>query len=103
MRWKVYRSTDFGEGPWRAYCKATPLTSTVSFHTWEDALKHADTEARTVQVALPRNTLHPTERHTYALGLLIENNEDRAVYMAPDERAAIALAILAREVKAGAL
>ena len=101
MRWKVYRANAHGDGPWRARCEDAPLTTMKAFHTWREALEHADVEARTVQVTLPRSTLHPTERHTYALGLLIENDEDRAVYMAPDERLKIAGAIIAREVKAG--
>ena len=70
------------------------------FRKWQDAMAYADRMARTREVVLPRFTALPTERHIYSRGWIIDRlSPGLAVYLEPEHRVPVALAILAREEK----
>lgn len=68
-----------------------------TFDTHAEALAYADRKARTREYVLPRLTALPTERHIYSRGWIIDRlNPGWAVYLEPDHRVPVALAILAQ-------
>ena len=75
-----------------------------AFRTWREAMDYADRSARTVEVVLPRRIVLPTDRHTVQQnGLIIEFSPSKShpqlnpghVVVEPEERRALALALLA--------
>ena len=71
-----------------------------TFYDWADAMVWADELSRTREYVLPRFTSFPTERHIYSRGWLMDR-EGAEVYLEPEHRVPVALAILAREEKEG--